>query len=433
MFRVRRVEIDGLWGGSHLETDLHDDVNIFVGPNGSGKTIFVNCLEATLSADPELLGAMPFNEIRLRLFDGRRRRVISVTKTKGDYPYGELLFKIGRFTHQLPLVPRRMESRRMEYRMGRSSVAYYEELAHIRARLHELVNISWLSVHRDILEDEYRESSSARNMPDKNPVDRRIDDLASKLIQYQLKLQSAIVTLSDGFRRDVLASLLYSKEFDSFSLDQLKPNMREIQDGLTRTYSDLGVLSTEIVERIAKHIEVIEKSHNAVVQFQAGNRDQKRVLSIDDILPIALLRRTQRIVDLSANLEAERRSLLRAVDGYLETLSEFMLGKTFQLYPNLSGELLVSRNETRLSLAQLSSGEKQLFILLTETLLQQQEQFIFIADEPELSLHIEWQEKILSSIRNLNPNSQIVVATHAPTIAAEWSSKIINMEDIIHD
>ena len=61
----------------------------------------------------------------------------------------------------------------------------------------------------------------------------------------------------------------------------------------------------------------------------------------------------------------------------------------------------------------LSSGEKQLLILLTQTLLQEKQPFIYIADEPELSLHIEWQHKIISAIKELNPNVQIIAATHS--------------------
>lgn len=78
----------------------------------------------------------------------------------------------------------------------------------------------------------------------------------------------------------------------------------------------------------------------------------------------------------------------------------------------------------------LSSGEKQLLILLTETLLQQNSPTIFIADEPELSLHIDWQRKIISSVRELNPNAQVIVATHSPEIAGLWTSNVINMANI---
>ena len=72
-------------------------------------------------------------------------------------------------------------------------------------------------------------------------------------------------------------------------------------------------------------------------------------------------------------------------------------------------------------------------ILLVETLLQKNQPFIFLADEPEISLHIEWQAKVISSIRQLNFEAQVIVATHSPEIAGSWKGNVINMEDIISE
>jgi len=56
---------------------------------------------------------------------------------------------------------------------------------------------------------------------------------------------------------------------------------------------------------------------------------------------------------------------------------------------------------------------------------------IFIADEPELSLHVLWQEKLISSLRGLNPNAQIISATHSPDIVGSLSKQAIDMESLI--
>jgi predicted ATP-dependent endonuclease of OLD family len=55
---------------------------------------------------------------------------------------------------------------------------------------------------------------------------------------------------------------------------------------------------------------------------------------------------------------------------------------------------------------------------------------LFIADEPELSLHIDWQRKILNALLDLNPKAQIIVATHSPEIAGNFPQNIINMKNI---
>lgn len=88
------------------------------------------------------------------------------------------------------------------------------------------------------------------------------------------------------------------------------------------------------------------------------------------------------------------------------------------------------RNGEEYDCFKLSSGEKQVLILLTESLLQGGDSKIFIADEPELSLHIDWQSMILPSIKKLNSQAQIIVATHSPEVAGEYPGNILDMEDI---
>jgi ABC-type cobalamin/Fe3+-siderophores transport system ATPase subunit len=64
-------------------------------------------------------------------------------------------------------------------------------------------------------------------------------------------------------------------------------------------------------------------------------------------------------------------------------------------------------NGEQLSLQDLSSGEKQLVILLGKAVLQQGAVSVYLADEPELSLHVEWQEQLVSILRGLNGNAQL--------------------------
>ena len=56
----------------------------------------------------------------------------------------------------------------------------------------------------------------------------------------------------------------------------------------------------------------------------------------------------------------------------------------------------------------LSSGEKQMLVILLTALVQDYEHCVLFMDEPEASLHIEWQQKLIAMIRELNPNAQII-------------------------
>ena len=124
--------------------------------------------------------------------------------------------------------------------------------------------------------------------------------------------------------------------------------------------------------------------------------------------------------------------LFKPIRDYLALINEFSDNKSYELSDETNTGFVITNNNTEIEISELSSGEKQLIILLTETLLQKESETIFIADEPELSLHIEWQRKIIPSIRKLNPNAQIIVATHSPEIVGKWKNNTINMKKITH-
>lgn len=80
--------------------------------------------------------------------------------------------------------------------------------------------------------------------------------------------------------------------------------------------------------------------------------------------------------------------------------------------------LLIQFKETNdiIPIDKLSSGEKQLIIIFLTIIIQKQEPFILLMDEPETSLHVEWQSTLIDNIRKIMPNIQIVIATHNPLI-----------------
>jgi predicted ATP-binding protein involved in virulence len=88
-----------------------------------------------------------------------------------------------------------------------------------------------------------------------------------------------------------------------------------------------------------------------------------------------------------------------------------------------AGELTVAVLETlpSRSIGALSSGERQLVVMLGHLSLNPllAGSGVFIVDEPELSLHIDWQEKFVDAVQRANPNVQYILATHSPAIILE--------------
>lgn len=79
----------------------------------------------------------------------------------------------------------------------------------------------------------------------------------------------------------------------------------------------------------------------------------------------------------------------------------------------------------------LSSGEKQILIILLTVLTEDLQPYVLFMDEPEASLHFEWQKQLLNMITQLNPNVQIILTTHSPAVIMNgWQDCVIEVEDI---
>lgn len=80
---------------------------------------------------------------------------------------------------------------------------------------------------------------------------------------------------------------------------------------------------------------------------------------------------------------------------------------------------------------QLSSGEKQMLVILLTVLVEDNENYVLFMDEPEVSLHIDWQKRLIDLILELNPNVQIILTTHSPAVIMNgWMDKVTEVTDI---
>ncbi|MDR0185495.1 ATP-binding protein [Prevotella brunnea] len=94
-------------------------------------------------------------------------------------------------------------------------------------------------------------------------------------------------------------------------------------------------------------------------------------------------------------------------------------------------EIIFSQVGETLYPYQLSSGEKQILAILLTVLVQDHQPYVFFMDEPEVSLHVEWQKRLIDLIIDLNPNVQIILTTHSPAVIMNgWIDNVTEVTDI---
>lgn len=90
-----------------------------------------------------------------------------------------------------------------------------------------------------------------------------------------------------------------------------------------------------------------------------------------------------------------------------------------------------NKNDEIITWKDLSKGEKNLLGLFLLAFLSSDKNTLFILDEPDLSLHIEWQRKLIEILLQLAPESQFIIATHSPAMFLnDCEFDVINMKDI---
>lgn len=90
-------------------------------------------------------------------------------------------------------------------------------------------------------------------------------------------------------------------------------------------------------------------------------------------------------------------------------------------------------NEKVLSYVDLSMGEKQLILILLMVCNTANDTCIFFMDEPDLGMHVEWKEILIRELNKLNPNMQMIVSTHAPSMVEGWYDNVKEVKQICYN
>ena len=128
-------------------------------------------------------------------------------------------------------------------------------------------------------------------------------------------------------------------------------------------------------------------------------------------------------MDAAQNLSVKKKRFQDIVDELFADTGKHIVRTENEIRFTQIGEMLLPY--------QLSSGEKQMLIILLTVLVEDDQPYVLFMDEPEVSLHIEWQKKLIDLCLELNPNVQIILTTHSPAVVMNgWIDSVTEVGDI---
>ena len=128
---------------------------------------------------------------------------------------------------------------------------------------------------------------------------------------------------------------------------------------------------------------------------------------------------------------AQKAQELSAPKKRFQDLIDDLFSETGKKIVRTENEIRFSQIGETLVPYQLSSGEKQMLAILLTVLVEDNQPYVLFMDEPEVSLHVEWQERLIELILSLNPNVQIILTTHSPALVMNgWMDRVTEVSDI---
>lgn len=204
---------------------------------------------------------------------------------------------------------------------------------------------------------------------------------------------------SDGEEIQSLAAI------DLFShKERLISILRESENFLKSNKSNL-LKSNELISKFSfkdKFINVLE-SINDINQAE---------LVVDDLFVSSIFKSLLNHIDNNDDVLPRFKLLVNKFNDYLIDGKKILV----ESEGHSEGNVFIQVGENRHNLDDLSSGERHILTFLVTVLFKCNDRDILLIDEPEMSLNTSWQSELLGLLKELVPNTQIIVASHSPFI-----------------
>jgi len=441
---VKKFEAKGVFGYIDFNILFNEDVSFLIGGNGSGKTTALKLMNALLKPNFKDLFQIPFDNCSIVIKSDDQN--ITITSKKDNEKIhlsisgiDEFLLlpsisgnEINYFNHReekfdelIDDITRRNVEHPVVKAISKIDTPIFLGLDRRRDMSD---NKSDYYLERELwIKNKNSSQNSRRLITGQNGISlietemlvlnsyRRIRDLEDR---KSIKLRDKIL----------LSSFQYSKfNQEEFETERWKPKEEEKRRLLERQKEITDAISKIVGENSTLNAEV-NKFFDSIRDLFDSFNGTGGGISIEWLLNKAQIERMSTLVDIIDEHKSAIDKLYKPINDFLNMVNDFYRDSAKSLKIDAVGQLLVVRPDGKeCTIEGLSSGERQLFVIFAHAFFNHyvNKKSVFIIDEPELSLHMSWQEKFAETIFSVSPNSQFILATHSPEIVAGNKNKAV--------
>lgn len=432
--RLQSISLEGIHKRYRVSVSFNENLSILHGKNGTGKTTLLHAIANIVNCDFLRFAFIDFSKIEATYSDGTW---VTIQK---ENEFCQVSCKDGYFLFNNTLATEALKQNDSErFRREYTFEILQEQKEFVEKNNLSILNTSYFPAFRTIIE------AWSAQLEDDRPV------------QFRARPSSPVKKVTE-FSRNLFGNFLPSINF---------PSPRDIENGLRNEIRDAQIKigrydssvftesfvkvfsallrdeqgSAQEAEEILKEISELTSDYSSQIlsgiegptldtyqqlQVLIGSGGRSEALASSAVGALKVYRDA---------LKARRRFQSRIfdeIDKYFDAVNGFLDKEKKELKYEINPNKRVPRvglrfpDNTWSSIGVMSSGERQLLTMLY-AVTKMSEGHLVLIDEPELSLHIDWQEELLSKMLDQLGGRQLIVCTHSPSIATDYSDHMIEV------
>lgn len=430
--RIKQISVNNLFGifNHVIPMNMEERITIIHGKNGFGKTALLRMINGVFNLRYSELRAIPFDDFLIEFDDGSHIRVnkknvkgseLDLLATDDNDQDIIFYFTDSQGIEKDPFSPKRLnnpeigiaseiieeiipETKRIGPKTGLDLPAKEVALEDYLKRFYQFYLIrNKIERHPEWLEN-IRKSIQVRFIESQRLLNLTYNSNSRQSSTRQHSMIPSVATYAEELAESIQAKLA---EYGTLaqSLDRTFPARVVQQKALALTDEKLRNKLNELEEKRSHLINtgLLDKDENSNFQVQEQiDESTKKVLSVY-------------VEDVENKLSvfkeiAQRIDILKRIINQRFSYKQITISKDKGFIFTCDGKSL--------SPTDLSSGEQHELVILYELLFKVEPNSLILIDEPELSLHVEWQVQFLKDLQEITKlaDLDILIATHSPDL-----------------
>jgi len=439
---IKRFKITKLFGFRNIDISFDSDIKILIGENGLGKTTVLNALYYVLSEMYIKLLKIDFEQIELVFNDNDE---ISFSK----YELNTFLeYKNNRERRTIPprikkqLDELNLDELRKKIPNGNGLSPKNRKYILDYIRDNEIpkfapTDIMIREIYRYINEPKFENFVHANKILKKYnfnilylPTYRRVEEDLKNLGKFRKKVEHLFE--DDFFYEEVQEDIEITDDtLIHFGMEDVEKRIKKIQDEINKsTIVGFSKVTGEMLSQLLrgfptiedKAIDKLDENTVKIIIHRVGDNletnDRNQILKLlENKDELKKKKELVYFIDKLIDIYEQHKYLDNSVKSFRDMCNNYLSDKEFR-YDESSVNLDIYRinTEENVSLNKLSSGEKQIISIFSKLHLENNENLLVLFDEPELSLSLPWQKRLLPDIVNSDKCKFLLSVTHSPFI-----------------